>query len=96
MNALARAERYHEFPVGSRLVLHSRALGIAVALTICSALLAACVAAPTEPMAASTTGAALTDDVNAPAQNQAGELRFMVIAPETLAGGMARADKVTR
>ena len=95
MNALARAERYHEFPVGSRLVLNSRALGIAVALAICSALLAACAAAPTEPMAASTTGAALADDGNAPAQSQMGELRFMVVAPEALAG-MAQADKVTR
>ena len=95
MNALARAERYHEFPVGSHLVLNSRALGIAVALAICSALLAACAAAPTEPMA-STTDAALTDDGNAPAQSQMGELRFMVVAPEALAGGMAQADKVAR
>ena len=95
MNALARAERYHEFPVGSRLVLNSRALGIAVALAICSALLAACAAAPTEPMA-STTGAALTADGNAPAQSQMGQLRFMVVAPEALTGGMAQADKVTR
>jgi len=96
MNALAKAERYREFPVGSRLVLNSCAFGIALALAICSALLAACAAAPTEPMAASTTGAALADDGNAPAQSQMGELRFMVVAPEVLAGGMAQADKVTR
>ena len=95
MNVMARAERYHEFPVGSRLALNSRALGIAVALAICSALLAACAAAPTEPMA-STTGATLTEDGNAPAQSQMGELRFMVVAPEALTGGMAQADKVTR
>ena len=93
MNALARAEGYHEFPVGSRLVLNSRALGIAVALAICSALLAACAAAPTEPMG-STTGA--TADGNAPAQSQMGQLRFLVVAPEALTGGMAQADKVTR
>jgi hypothetical protein len=91
MNALARAERYHEFPVGSRLALNSRALSIAVALAIFSALLAACA----EPMA-STTGATLTEDGNAPAQSQMGELRFMVVAPEALTGGMAQADKVTR
>ena len=89
------AERYGEFPAGSRLVLNSRALGIAVALAICSALLAACAAAPTEPMA-STRGATLTEDGNAPAQSQMGELRFMVVAPEALTGGMAQADKVTR
>jgi hypothetical protein len=96
MNALAKAERYREFPVGSRLVVNSCALGIAVAFAICSALLGACAAGPTEPATASTTGAVLTDNVNAPAQNQAGELRFMVIAPEALAGGMAQADKVAR
>ena len=95
MNALARAERYHEFPVGSRLVLNSRALGIAVALAICGALLGACAAGPTERPTAFTTGAALADDGNAPAQSQMGELRFMVVAPEALAG-MAQADKVTR
>ena len=95
MNALAKAERYREFPVGSRLVTNSCALGMAVAVAICSALLGACAAAPSEPMA-STTGAALADDGNAPAQSQMGELRFMVVAPEVLAGGMAQADKVTR
>ncbi len=92
MGALATAERYREFPGGSRLVLNSRALGIAVALAICSARLAACAAAPTEPMAASTTGAVLTDDGNAPAQSQMGELRFMVVAAEALAGDMAQSD----
>jgi len=96
MGALATAERYREFPGGSRLVLNSRALGIAVALAICSALLAACAAAPTEPMAASTTGMALADDGNALAQSlaqsQMGELRFMVVAPEALAGDMAQSD----
>jgi len=45
---------------------------------------------------ASTTGATLTEDANAPAQSQMGELRFMVVAPEALTGGMAQADKVTR
>ena len=91
MNALARAERYREFPVGSRLVTNSCALGMAVAVAICSALLGACAAGPTEP-----ASAALTDDGNAPAQSQMGELRFMVVAPEALTGGMAQADKVTR
>ena len=96
MNALARAERYREFPVGSRLVTNSCALGMAVAVAICSALLGACAAGPTAPATASTTGAALAEDGNAPAQSQMGELRFMVVAPEALTGGMAQADKVTR
>jgi hypothetical protein len=96
MNALAKVERYREFPVGSRLVTNSCALGMAVAVAICSALLGACAAGPNEPLTASTTGAALADDGNAPAQSQMGELRFMVVAPEALTGGMAQADKVTR
>jgi hypothetical protein len=92
MNALAKAERCREFPVGSRLVANSCALGIAVAFATCSALLGACAAGTTEPVTASTTDAALTDDGNAPAQSQMGELRFMVVAPEAFAGGMAQAD----
>jgi len=43
-------------------------------------------------MAASTTGTALADDGNALAQSQMGELRFMVVAPEALAGDMAQSD----
>ena len=96
MNALATTERYREFSVGSRLVTNTGTLGIAIAFAICSALLGACAAGPTEPATASATGAALTDDGNAPAQSQMGELRFMVVAPEALAGGMAQADKVAR
>ena len=96
MNALAKVERYREFPVGSRLVANTGTLGIAIAFAICIALLGACAAGPTAPATASTTGAALTDDGNAPAQSQMGELRFMVVAPEALTGGMAQADKVTR
>jgi hypothetical protein len=91
MNALATTERYREFRVGSRLVTNSFALGMAVAVAICSALLGACAAGPNQPPTAST-GATFADDGNALAESQMGELRFMVVAPEALAGGMAQAD----
>jgi len=48
------------------------------------------------PRDASSTGTVLTGDANAAEQNQTGELRFMIITPEALAGSVAQADKVTR
>jgi hypothetical protein len=75
--------------------LEQRALLMALVLAICGAVLAACAAAPTEPVTASTTGAALIGDGNAAPQQaiSTGELRFVVIPPEALVGGMAEARR---
>ena len=90
MDCLATAERYRECPTGSRSVSNSCRLRIAAILSIC-AFLAACSAGPTEPLAASSTETMLTG--NDAAQDRTGELRFLIMPPEALMGGMAEARR---
>jgi hypothetical protein len=67
-------------------------------LLVGGALLAACAAGPTGPVANSEIGPALANDGSAVAQGpiSTGELRFFVLPPDALVGDMARADQASR
>jgi hypothetical protein len=69
-------------------VLSRRTLPLVV-LSICGAFVAACAAAPAEPATASSIGATARENGYAVAPSQTGELRFVVVPPEALVGGMA-------
>ena len=80
------------FLAGWRLVSDSWVSFVAV-LLVGGALLAACAAGPTGPVA-NSEGPALANDTSAVALGPigTGELRFFVLPPDALVGGMARAD----
>jgi hypothetical protein len=90
-------EFYRAFLAGWRLGSDSWVSFVAV-LLMGGALLAACAAGPTGPVANSEIGPALANDSSAVALGPigTGELRFFVLPPDALVGAMARADQTGR
>jgi hypothetical protein len=94
---LWQTEYWQVFQVGLRSVSHGWAMFMFI-LVVGGALLAACAAGPTGPVANSKINPAYADDGSAVAQVpiSTGELRFFVMPADALVGGMARADQVGR